>query len=397
VKMKLQEENLIAFYTNYFPYDSMFKWLTNGDESCFKKREFSFTTEDDIYMRYKSFDNAEQFKKDMLTIKPRKIDIGSIFSVPPPQHKQVQPGVFVPVSKEYVIDIDISDYDNVRFCGCKDAKYCEKCWPLMLCGMKALDHLLGQCFGFDHRLWIYSGRRGVHCWVSDDEARNLDNESRSAVTDFLHIYIGNDKSGKKLTLNTRFTHPTFAVDSELFSICEQYFIDIYCDRDADRSMNIFENKDTWIQLVNLLDGNDSKLKTDISNCIEDANENYLNGEETWEAIKQVLTKMSRVGYIPYIVYSFVYPRLDANVSKQLNHLLKSPFCVHPSTEYICVPVSGYEFYPETDCPSVRELTEGSDTAAEQWQKSVKIFESHLKKLAKPKVKKQERDDMDIDF
>ena len=60
----------------------MFKWLTNGDESCFKKREFSFTTEDDIYMRYKSFDNAEQFKKDMLTIKPRKIDIGSIFSVP---------------------------------------------------------------------------------------------------------------------------------------------------------------------------------------------------------------------------------------------------------------------------------------------------------------------------
>jgi DNA primase small subunit len=63
-----------------------------------------------------------------------------------------------------------------------------------------------------------------------------------------------------------------------------------------------------------------------------------------------------------IVFAFTYPRLDANVTKVVNHLLKSPFCVHPSTGKISVPIDFAhvdEFSPD-DAPTLADLFKDID-------------------------------------
>jgi DNA primase catalytic subunit len=49
-------------------------------------------------------------------------------------------------------------------------------------------------FGFEHRLWIYSGRRGVHCWVCDQTARELQSSIRQAIVEHITVITVRGKS-----------------------------------------------------------------------------------------------------------------------------------------------------------------------------------------------------------
>ena len=169
---------LRVYYGRLFPYDAMFDWLSYGnDPSCenydkntliekdfFSKREWSFTIEDDIYIRYQSFQNKAEFINAIQKRQPYKIDIGATFSAPPKDHNTIKPELFKTIERELVFDIDMTDYDDIRTC-CKGANICRKCWPYMTMAIKVMDKGLRSDFGFKNILWVYSGRRGVHCWV----------------------------------------------------------------------------------------------------------------------------------------------------------------------------------------------------------------------------------------
>lgn len=85
--------------------------------------------------------------------------------------------------------------------------------------IKVVDAALRDDFGFEHIMWVYSGRRGAHAWVSDKRAREMDDQKRKALAGYLEVIKGGAQSGKKVSLK-RPLHPHLAyVQNNVETIC----------------------------------------------------------------------------------------------------------------------------------------------------------------------------------
>ncbi|XP_013659435.2 DNA primase small subunit [Brassica napus] len=340
---------LRIYYGNLFPYTDIHKWLSYGhdgkhpgcDEYYFGRREFSFTLENDVYLRYKSFKSVSSLEHAIKSCFPYKIDIGAVYSVDPDKrhaYSQTGTNVFTPVERELVFDIDITDYDDVRYC-CSGADVCSKCWPLMTVAIKVIHTSLKEDFGFKHILWVFSGRRGVHCWVCDPKARRMTNEQRSAVAEYFRVYKGNENNARKVALMGYSLHPFLArsyVD----------FLKGFFEGELQANQSIFSTKDKYDKILEMI--SDEDIQSELREKWEkSANRSSLSEEAIslvrWDQLKNTLQSKKHKAptlrmCVEEIVFTFAYPRIDLEVSKQMNHLLKAPFCVHPKTGRVCVPI-----------------------------------------------------------
>ncbi|KAJ6009219.1 hypothetical protein N7522_004235 [Penicillium canescens] len=330
----VDQDIMLAFYQRLFPFRYLFQWLNHGivPTKDFGNREFALTLQNDAYLRYQSYPTADLFRKDILKMNPSRFEIGPVYSTNPRDRKTLRGGQMKPVSKELVFDIDLTDYDDIRTC-CVKANICAKCWSFVTMAIKVIDTALREDFGFEHILWVYSGRRGAHAWVCDPRARNLPDDRRRAIAGYLEILRGGSQSGKRVNIK-RPLHPhvvrslellkndfarTTLGDQDTFESAEQ----------AERLLALLPDKTLNDSLRKKWDSSPGRASTskwaDIDSLAKTGKSSTLNPATLRDAKQD-------------IVLEYTYPRLDAEVSKKMIHLLKSPFVIHPGTGRICVPI-----------------------------------------------------------
>mmetsp|Transcript_41224 Transcript_41224/g.89862 ORF Transcript_41224/g.89862 Transcript_41224/m.89862 type:complete len:465 (+) Transcript_41224:24-1418(+) len=368
---------LRVYYDRLFPYPEFCEWLgyrsrpydtfpeDSKNEAFLFRRELSFTLPGDIYIRYLCFKGPAELKEKMMSQQPEKIDIGAVFTIPPKNHNTVNKEQgFRPVQRELVFDIDMDEYDDIRTC-CTGANVCRKCWGFMAAAIRCLDAALREDFGFKHILFIFSGRRGVHCWVCDDEARKLPNDQRTAVAEYLTLISGSAQAEKRVVLAQKGCDEIHPSASRAARLCAEVF---------EASGGLLEQQDFFnpklskcqlskackqlpqqavTQLETHLASNPGQSSRDVWAFIKSAVKAVTSGKEN----SRPNAREQKCWAAEELLIELSYPRLDIGVSKQMNHLLKAPFCVHPKTGRVCVPIDPSrvaDFFP-MEVPTVGSL------------------------------------------
>lgn len=343
-------EALRNYYSTLFPYQLIYNWL---DDNNFKLREFSFTLPGDIYIRYQAFEDVLEFKRAVIHKLPIKIDAGAVYNFTPRLYRSY-PDEFKPQQRELVFDIDISDYNDARTC-CQESDICQKCWLLMSIGAKVLNVILTREFGFKNLLFVFSGRRGFHCWVCDREARELQPDARKAIADYLSLVKGGDNIVKRVELDpTKGLHPMIV---KALEVIDEQFEDLMVHKQD------FLATDHLIQNVIDLAPDDKELQDKLNGLCKMHRSSTV---DCWNTMKNISSsykgKRGKFNYfIQEVKLQHCFPRLDSNVTKGMNHLLKLPFCVHPKTGNVCVPLDIDEIdkFELANVPNVKNLSRES--------------------------------------
>ena len=231
--------------------------------------------------------------------------------------------------------------------------------------------------------------------------------------------LGSDKN-ESIALST----PLHPMLQRAFSILEPLFVKSVISKTGH---GILASEDKWATLLKSLPNSASAIRENLEKKWKKTNSAPA---EKWEELKQhieiFVSKAKGGGKTQKVlataeknkleswpvetVFRYTYPRLDINVSKMQNHLLKSPFCVHPKTGRVCIPIQADEVdsFDPFKVPTLPELMDELNSFKKEnpdskitndWQKTrlKESFEPFIHNFLEPMLKdlrRQQRERME---
>lgn len=314
------------YYVHLYPYEALVAWLTRHGHAL---ERFEFALEgrsvggDAIFRRYVVATTAADLRKQVGGFTGiAAFHIGGIY----PERCNRRDA---PTQRAFSIDIDLTDYEFLPLndaAGNVSAELCDRAFPIAAFAIFVLSHLLTRAFGFREILACYSGRRGAHVHVTDSAALALSNEARCAVTAFMNG--SRTEGGARASAATRGVAVMYGLIKPAMAAFTRTLVG---------EMDLFGNCDAILKFVARLELRHASLAT----LDEDAM-GQDSGPEAW-ALIQSRVRAAGADWImerlENAVLAYVWPRMDENVSKSINHLIKAPFCAHAKSKRIAVALN----------------------------------------------------------
>lgn len=150
--------------SSLFPLNDLRRLYDSNPETD-KAREWAVEGGHDYMIRFLSFKPTAELdiRSYLCRHQTEKLHIGGLYQT------QFSPEFLL--GHELVIDLDITDYDDKVPPSARKLKcLTRQTFPYMKAAIASIRFYLREAFGFRHILFVFSGKKGIHCWVFDKRA-----------------------------------------------------------------------------------------------------------------------------------------------------------------------------------------------------------------------------------
>ena len=268
---------------------------------------------------------------------------------------------FVTPLKELVFDIDVPGFN--RFCPCVDENgdtihntLCDTCGLHIEGAYEMMLFILDEQLGYEsrHQLYVFSGGKGIHCFINAPRAMSLNEQQRMALYDAIQLSgsgnnagtgNGRHESGDKPLFGWIRTVATPELSKRLQRLFRTNVLDV-------RNLLMRPDSRFWQWALRKL----QRYWPAVYNQVEPVwkaqrNNSKCHSRDMWRTLRafEVYRDRSDVGSewdfkgnvrpSLFLIYRLYYPMID-RAPLRMSHSIKMPFSIHGKTGALALPVDG---------------------------------------------------------